>query len=64
MTLMEAFVTDEVFIDFETEIIYGSDQVNICYPCRFPTVGFQLMETNGLIFAALCILHCCRGEIL
>lgn len=48
MTLMEAFVTDEVFIDFETEIIYGSDQVNICYPCRFPTVGFQLMATNGL----------------
>ena len=48
MTLTEAFVTDEVFIDFETEIIYGSDQVNICYPCRFPTVGFQLMATNGL----------------
>lgn len=48
MTLAEGFVKDEVFIDFGAEIMYGSDQVYINYPCRFPTVEFQLMATNGL----------------
>lgn len=48
MTLMEGFVKDEVFIDFGKEIMYGSDQANLCYPCRFPTVIFQLVATNGL----------------
>ena len=48
MTLTEGFVKDEVFIDFGTEVLYGDDQCYIDYPCRFPTVGFQLMATNGL----------------
>ena len=48
MTLMEGFVKDEVFIDFGCEVMYGSDQAYISYPCRFPTVEFQLMATNGL----------------
>lgn len=48
MTLTEGFVKDEVFIDFGCEIMYGSDQAYISYPCRFPTVEFQLMATNGL----------------
>ena len=29
--------------------MYGDDQCYIDYPCRFPTVGFQLMATNGLV---------------
>ena len=48
MTLTEAFVKDEVFIDFGSEIMYGDDQAYMSYPVRFPTVGFQLMATNGL----------------
>ena len=48
MTLMEGFVKDEVFIDFGTEIMYGSDQAYISYPIRFATVTFQLLATNAL----------------
>ena len=48
MTLIEGFVKDEVFIDFGAEVMYGDDQCYMDYPCRFPTVGFQLMATNGL----------------
>ena len=48
MTLMEGFVKDEVFIDFGAEVMYGSDQAYIDYPCRFPTVAFQLIATGGL----------------
>ena len=49
MTLIEGFVKDELFIDFGAEVMYGDDQTYIDYPCRFPTVGFQLMATNGLV---------------
>ena len=49
MNLLEAFIRDEIFIDFGSEIMYGDDQCYIDYPCRFPTVGFQLMVTNGLV---------------
>ena len=49
MTLAEGFVKDQVFIDFSADVLYGSDQVFISYPCRFPTVTFMLMATNGLV---------------
>ena len=48
MTLLEGFVRDEIFIDFGADVLYGSDQCNVSFPCRFPTVTFQLMATNGL----------------
>ena len=48
MTLMEGFVKDQIFIDFGAEIMYGEDQCYVDYPCRFATVGFQLMATKGL----------------
>jgi hypothetical protein len=48
MNLLEGFVRDEIYIDFGAELMYGDDQCYIDYPCRFPTVGFQLMATNGL----------------
>ena len=48
MTLIEGFVRDEIFVDFGSEIMYGSDQQNVNYPSRFPTVEFQLIATFGL----------------
>ena len=48
MSLIERFLQDEMFIDFSAEILYGDDQMYLDYPCRFATVGFQLMATGGL----------------
>lgn len=48
MNLIEGFLKDNLFIDFGSEIIYGSDQMYVSYPVRFATVGFQLMSTAGL----------------
>ena len=48
MNLIEGFLKDSLFIDFGSEIIYGSDQMYVSYPVRFATVGFQLMSTAGL----------------
>lgn len=48
MTLIEAFIRDEIYIDFGAGVLYGNDQCYVSFPCRFPTVGFQLMATNGL----------------
>ena len=47
--LTESFINTEIFIDFNSEILYGEDQGNVCCPVRFPTVRFQLMPANGLI---------------
>lgn len=49
MTLTEGFVRENIYIDFSSEILYGDDQAYISYPVVFPTVGFQLMATNGLV---------------
>lgn len=49
MTLMEGFVKGSIFIDFGADVLYGSDQVYISYPCRFPTVRFMLVSTNALV---------------
>ena len=56
-TLSEDFINTEIFIDFESELIYGEDQAYICCPERFPTVRFQLMPTRGLIDIADRIRH-------
>ena len=48
MTLTEGFMRDNVYIDFSSEIMYGDDQAYIDHPSRFPTVGFQLIATDGL----------------
>ena len=48
MNLLEGFLRDELFIDFGSEILYGEDQVYDTCPCRFATVQFALMPTNGL----------------
>ena len=45
MNLLESVLKDELFIDFGSEILYGSDQMYMDYPIRFATVTFQLMDT-------------------
>lgn len=52
MGLLETIIRDNVFIDFGSEIRYGSDQVYDTYPCRFATVEFQLMASTLLGQAA------------
>ena len=47
--LTESFINTEIFIDFNSEVLYGEDQANVCCPVRFPTVRFQLMPANGLV---------------
>lgn len=37
-----------IVVDFNEEIIYGSNQANVNYPVRFPTVEFELLITDGL----------------
>ena len=48
MNLIEGFVRAAISVDFGSEITYGSDQQNVNYPSRFPTVEFQLIATFGL----------------
>ena len=48
MNLIEGFVKDEIFVDFGSDITFGSEQQNVDFPSRFPTVEFQLMATYGL----------------
>ena len=49
MTLIEAFVRDEIILNPYEEPIYGEDQCYICCPERFATVSLALRATNGLI---------------
>ena len=56
-TLSEDLINTEIFIDFDSELIYGEDQAYICCPKRFPTVRFQLMSTRGLVEIADGIRH-------
>ena len=39
----------DIIVDFDSEIMYGSDQCYMSRPYRFPTVGFQLKATEVLI---------------
>ena len=48
MTFTEDFVKDNIHIDFEAEVRYGSDQVDETYPVQFPTVEFELIATDKL----------------
>ena len=52
MTLTEKFISDAIQLDSGAEVIYGSDQINDTYPCRFATVEFQLMATDALVEVA------------
>ena len=52
MTLTEKFIADTIQLDSGAEIMYGSDQIYDIYPCRFPTVEFQLTATDALVEVA------------
>lgn len=52
MTLTENFVQNAIHLDTGAEVMYGSDQIYDTYPCRFPTVEFQLMATDALVEVA------------
>ena len=45
MSMFERIVEDNIFIDFGSEVIFGSDQMYVSCPERFATVNFQLMST-------------------
>jgi len=49
MTLTENFIRNAIHLDASAEIMYGSDEIFDTYPCRFPTVEFQLMATDALV---------------
>ena len=46
MTLFQEFIQDAIKIDFDSEIVYGQDQVYVSYPIVFPTVTFQLKANS------------------
>ncbi len=52
MTLTENFIRDAIHLDAGAEVMYGSDQIFDTYPCKFPTVEFQLMATDALVEVA------------
>ena len=52
MTLTENFIRNAIQLDSGAEVMYGSDQVYDTYPCRFPTVEFQLAATDALVEVA------------
>jgi len=46
--MIERILQDHVFIDFSADYLFGDKQIDVTYPARFATVGFQLMSTNLL----------------
>lgn len=48
MTMFEAVLKESVFIDFELDPLFGSDQMDVDYPHRFATVEFKLANTSVL----------------
>lgn len=49
MTLTEKFISDTIYLDAGTEVMYGSDEIFDTSPYRFPTVELQLMATDALV---------------
>ena len=46
------FPIDQIEIDFDLPFMYGEDQMDICYPVRFPTVTFPLHVSDTLVSLA------------
>ena len=46
------FPVDQILIDFDEEIKYGEDQMDVHFPARFPTVIFSLRDTDALVSLA------------
>lgn len=45
MTFTEAEIRDGVHVDFSSDPLFDSDQINNSFPCRFATVQFELYAT-------------------
>lgn len=52
MTLTENFIREAIHLDAGAEVVFGSDEMYDTYPCRFPTVEFQLAATDALVEVA------------
>jgi len=48
VTILESALRDAIAVDFNAEIVYGNDQIDLCVPRRFATVNFYLMQTDAL----------------
>lgn len=48
MTFTPDFCAANIRIDTESDILFGSDQVNVSHPVRFPTVEIPLRDMSGL----------------
>ena len=46
------FPLDQIRIDFDTEIMYSSDQTDVHFPAHCPTVIFSLRDTDVLVSLA------------
>jgi len=49
--LAELDLEKAIRIDPDVEYMLGDDQAYICYPVRFPTVEFELIDTTALCVA-------------
>ena len=49
---LEHLIKNAVQVDFESEILYGSDQAYVSVPRRFATVSFELEATPALVALA------------
>ena len=52
MTLTEKFITDAIQLESGAEVMYGTDEIYDTFPCRFPTVEFQLSAKDALVEVA------------
>lgn len=48
MTFTPDFCSANIRIDTESDILFGSDQMNVSNPLRFPTVEIPLRDMSGL----------------
>lgn len=52
MTLLEGLLESYIRVDASADVIYGSDQAFVSYPCRFATVNIELLSSDGLVAVA------------
>lgn len=48
MNLLDRLLESYICVDAYNEVLYGSDQIFMSYPCRFATVNIELITTDGL----------------
>ena len=48
LSVYEALLNNNIHVDFDEELLYGSDQLCFSYPKRFPTVNMCLVCNEAL----------------